>query len=246
MRLTFSKWATLQCAIFIVGALALGMVSACNFRYEKDSGAKGGDSTFAQVESVGFDRVNAEIFLPKCASCHAQKEPILNSYETIVANLRNIEDSVLVKKSMPKREPLAENLQALLRSWIADGAPREVGQSKLPVVPEETAIPRPYTFASLKKDVLARNCNGCHFVGNADGITELETFESTYSVKEFILPLVMGFDGKEAVPDEVRMPPLTAPQPSEGEKLRLLLWFQDGNLDTVAPAAPSESSGEKK
>lgn len=199
--------------------------------------------------------------------CHAaRKKPILTSYEAIVANIEDIDQAVFVKRSMPRKRVLSEELLSMLRTWIDAGTPRfgsdsfKKGRDDVPVLGASpspgssppplggASLPRPFTYANLKAGVLDKKCMDCHATGNQDGTTPLDTYASTLSVREWIIPLTMGMEGGETIAAEDRMPP----PPPEAEPLTdeemamILLWFADGNRDengVIAPPLKPRPSG---
>lgn len=225
----------------VVLALGAAAVSACNFQYAKEDGDT---RQFAQQDAVGYDLVNAEVFQPKCLGCHANEKPILTSYEAIVANIRGIEEEALIRHTMPKAGPLPSSLQGMLRRWIQDGTPR-AGPAPVPQAPAAASIPRPYTFANLKKDVLTAKCLGCHATGNEDGITALDNYADFMSVNHIVKPVVFGFDGKEVVDEKDLMPPVDSKvKITEAEKALVLLWYGDGMLEKK-PKTPKPGASPK-
>ncbi|MBS1962269.1 MAG: hypothetical protein JST04_08645 [Bdellovibrionales bacterium] len=239
-----SKTFTAQ-ILTVVLALGAAAVSACNFQYAKEDGDS---QQFAQQDAVGYDLVNAEVFQPKCLGCHSNDKPLLTSYEAVVANIRAIEEEALVRHTMPKSGPLPTSLQAMLRRWIQDGTPR-AGPAPVPQAPAAASLPRPYTFANLKKDVLDAKCNNCHATGNRDGITALDTYADFMSVQNLVKPVVLGFDGKDVVPEEDLMPPVKSDvKLADAEKALILLWYGDGMLEkkpkTPKPGASSKPQPE--
>jgi uncharacterized membrane protein len=75
---------------------------------------------------LSFANVNAQVFQPKCARCHSG---MMASYESVVANLTQIESRVRstldFDKMPPARAPqLTQEEFLLLTDWIKAGAPR--------------------------------------------------------------------------------------------------------------------------
>jgi hypothetical protein len=94
--------------------------------------------------------------------------------------------------------------------------------------PAFTGIVRPVTYAQFKSSVLDPSCLSCHFKGNTEGATPLDTYESAMSVKEWFQPIVFGRFGDEVIPLAKRMPPPNSPGIDREQKAILLLWFADG------------------
>ena len=96
--------------------------------------------------------------------------------------------------------------------------------------PIEEPLVRPVTFAQMKERVFAKRCIGCHSVGNRNGLTELENYETVVGVSDFLLPLVTGKAGDEVVPDEQLMPPLPSKRLSALQIQAIEYWIADGQL----------------
>jgi uncharacterized membrane protein len=230
--------------LFGFSLCALLAVSACNFTNVKNDGA--GDQTFAQHSgSASFDSINAAIITPKCLGCHATRAPVLSSYEAVVASIGDIQDSVLVKHTMPRSAPLSADLQAMLRDWIVAGTPREGTEPSIPTVPTapspSTPGPRvPYNFANLKIDVLGK-CVTCHTAGNPDGLAAFDTYPELMSVQEWLAPLLAGQIDGQPIPADSQMPPPNYPQLTASEKALFELWIGDGYRDEKGIPVPEPS-----
>ena len=181
-----------------------------------------------------FSRIRSQIFEHSCLACHAVQSPRLGTYAEVIAALPQIETAVLRNKTMPKGRPLSDEDLALLKSWIEAGAP-EMGSAEAaspvadaPKPDDDAPIVRPVLFAQVKKMVFDQSCIRCHAKNNNQGLTELETYESVESVKDFIRPLVSGRDGDTVIPPESRMPPPNTKPLTERQKALIMMWIEDG------------------
>lgn len=107
------------------------------------------------TDSVSFEMVKREVFIPKCISCHAGTNGVdLRNYESTFAHLNSIEHSVFQTKSMPRAPVTRLNKRQLeiLNAWIEAGAPE---------IPEKTESPTS-GFALIKKEIIDMKCISCH------------------------------------------------------------------------------------
>lgn len=220
-------------------ALAVGVpFFGCNFDTTKSDGSKSVVSP--QDDIPGFDQIQTQILTPYCTGCHTSRAPNLTTYESVVANLTAVNEQAVVRRSMPPRKALPEDLRILLQSWIQNGAPR-VGTVVNPPTPSPTpspsmspaagSIPRPFTYAELKTRVIQTKCLLCHATDNVDDLTPLDTYKDIMTVAPYIEPLVIGVDGETTTPVDQRMPPKAQPQLTQEEKAYFFLWLNDGKLE---------------
>jgi hypothetical protein len=217
-------------AAFLVLFLGL-IVSGCSFSLQKASSTEdlaGADSTLNESEVPSYSNIRSQILQPHCLSCHGREAPILLTFDQVKSNLAAIERTVLQEYSMPQSGPLSSAKQALLRDWIAAGAPETVVTSRpasdsAPVTTPVLSGPsRPVRFAALKEQVLDVACNSCHFPGNEEGLSPLTTHAEVLEVGGSL----WGFTILEA-----SMPPSDVPgvEPlSALQKDLISLWFADG------------------
>ena len=77
--------------------------------------------------------MNAKVLSPRYLRCHSDAggnkgDVNLETYENVIANLDDVENEALNKKTMPPRRaggPLSDYEQAILKLWIEAGAPRK-------------------------------------------------------------------------------------------------------------------------
>lgn len=91
-----------------------------------------------------FAYVKERVLTPKCARCHSG---MVSNYESVLANIREIEDRIQITPDDPlafmmmppeKAPPLSQEEKDILLRWIQDGAPRDsVGE------PPSTPVPTP-------------------------------------------------------------------------------------------------------
>lgn len=66
---------------------------------------------------INFSRIQSEIFVPRCLSCHSEYE----DYNTVVEQIDMIE-SEIASNRMPRRGgPLTNEQKDLLNQWINEG-----------------------------------------------------------------------------------------------------------------------------
>lgn len=133
------------------------LLSGCNYYYDKTLGAQDSNevSTNEERSQVSFDIVRSQVLIPKCISCHGSSGGInLETHDAVIKNLAAIENSIFVKRSMPKTGFLTLDEMNLLRAWIKAGAPfdsaeptpSDPSQPTVPPVvnnPNETPVPQP-------------------------------------------------------------------------------------------------------
>jgi len=221
-----------QCLAVLVGLL---LVQGCSFSLQKvgvtpESETPESEAAASQSSSPSYSTIRSQILQPHCLSCHGREAPILLTYEQTVANLADIERTVLQEYSMPQAGPISPTKQSLLRAWIDAGAPEvsktvapAVAPSASPEIPPVLSGPvRPVRFATLKEQVLDLACTSCHFPGNEEGLTPLTTYAEVLEVGGSL----WGFTILEP-----SMPPLDVPgvEPlSATQKDLISLWFADG------------------
>ena len=230
----------IQVAALGISVGILASISACNFKYEKD-GSSNDTQNFGQANN-GYRAVNAAIFKPMCLGCHATRTPVLTTYEAVVANIADIQDTVLIQHTMPRKGPLSGDLQTMLRTWITAGMPRE--GTLLAASPTVGGVSRPYTFVNLKADVLEPKCVTCHNAKNPDGdAAPLETYAQVMSVQDWLLPFVITgkLPGGVQIPVDQMMPPPSAAPLTDSEKALFMLWIGDGLRDESGVPAPIPS-----
>lgn len=155
------------------------------------------DSTVIPA-AIDYAFVNAKVFQPKCVRCHSSAggnkgDVNLETYENVIAHLADIENDVLVEKSMPPRRaggPLGAFEQNVLKLWIDAGAPKDAASEPVPTpepTPESTPEPTPTpvvtptpivtptpvanpvtvdpTWDSISKNIFEPKCTKCHQAG---------------------------------------------------------------------------------
>lgn len=120
------------------------LCSACGYENLKDAASndpirseapseEGGSRvppTPSPEESVKivYQEINARIIEPQCLRCHSASRPrggvILDSYESLTANLGRVQDAIN-GDIMPPSGPLNEELKVLFSEWVRSGAPRD-------------------------------------------------------------------------------------------------------------------------
>lgn len=217
--------------IFI--ALSCLTFGSCAYRVDKTPVSEVSPVDAAAAKgSYGYAQINALVFTQNCLGCHSARQPTLNSYTEIKANIARIADTVLVQKTMPPKGMNSTN-RAILQKWIADGAPEQVA-NPTPVTEPSTPTPppvndgRPILWSVFKTQVFEARCLSCHFTGNKDGIsdyTDINVVRSTIATAMY-LTLVTK-----------QMPPLPATL-SAAESDAFARWIIDGMKDDSGVSAP--------
>ncbi len=146
------------------------------------SGGLGDSQSKPGIElTISFDQVNSFAFT-SCADCHHGNEsPALFAYNDYRQNLDAVFKSVVVERTMPRRQKLTEEQVALVRQWIEQGAPQFIPNQ--PVAPEppsttSTTIPVVSPPAGISFEQVLKtsfqSCTKCHSAGDED--PRLETY----------------------------------------------------------------------
>ncbi|MDR3606986.1 MAG: hypothetical protein P4M08_06350 [Oligoflexia bacterium] len=101
--------------------LSLAILQGCAFYNEKSPP----DPNTVANGSVNWSRVSAEVFQPRCSICHSLGGANFDSstYASVVANINQVQERALVRKSMPADSPLTPYEEKVLSVWIQDGTP---------------------------------------------------------------------------------------------------------------------------
>jgi uncharacterized membrane protein len=158
-------------------------LSGCNFYHEKHPKP----ALDLSQTNLSYATVNSEIFSPQCISCHnsasAKGGVVLESYETVKANLDQIYGSAVINQTMPRTRPLAPEDRALLSAWILAGAPREGTSPNPPPTPLEP------TYTSIRKLVFEAKCVSCHTAGESAAKVPLSDYNLLMnSPRDLVLP----------------------------------------------------------
>lgn len=213
-----------------IGLCVAGAASSCGFYHAK---AQSDSQGFSQTE-VSYAGVNSRVFSRQCIACHnsssAKAGIVLDSYDSVKANLGRIEDVALIKQSMPPSHPLDSGSQQLLRAWINAGAPQEG-----PVNPN--LPPLESKFSSIRAVVFETRCISCHTVGGtAEKVPLVDYTALLSSPRELVLPgnaeesgLILALDRT----DDNQMPPKTSGirHLSEQDISTIKAWIQNGAKD---------------
>lgn len=149
--------------------------SGCSFREDKNSPS----TPFTGKGSISFAIIQQEILKPNCATCHSgNHSPVLTNYAQVKDALAQVEDAVLIKKTMPARGPLPDHELSLLRTWIDNGAPEFVKEDGPAATPTPGATRPVMKWAEACKLVFKPKCFNCHFKENPDKISDLEDYDS--------------------------------------------------------------------
>lgn len=192
--------------------LLLILCISCTFQRDK---AGNDSSTFFESPSctpLSFAQIQNEIFgtpanaQGKCLFCHQVGSSLiaLNSYDAVKSRLGQIEDSVRNNR-MPKNSPLSADKKRLLFSWIQQGSPELADPTKVsencdsgkdPVPsPNPTPVLIEPNYESLRQNIFASRCLGCH---DDSGIFSLYDFSSYESIVNYQKLFELPADGSES------------------------------------------------
>ncbi|MGE0763734.1 MAG: hypothetical protein AB7N80_10695 [Bdellovibrionales bacterium] len=154
---------------------------------------------------MNFMFINSRILEAKCTSCHGNSGRVnLESYESVKLNLKKIQTSVFIERTMPKRGSLTAEEKRLLWNWIKIGAPLE---SEEPPPTEEPLIA---TYQSIRDHIIEPKCMTCHNPTGTGNKIPLDLEFLLNSPLELVLPgypdesgLIIALERK----DGKRMPP---------------------------------------
>ncbi len=194
--------------------LLLIVCISCTFQKNKLGDAPESINEAPSCTPVSFVQVQADIFgtpqdpKGKCLSCHQPGGPLLalNSYAAVKGRLAQIEDSVHSNR-MPKNGPLSADKKKLLYSWIQQGSPELADAAKVaencdpgtdPVVLDPNPQPvvlEPH-YESLRQNIFASQCLGCHDGSGIFSFYDFSTHESIISYKKLFDILTDGSDSR--------------------------------------------------
>jgi uncharacterized membrane protein len=95
----------------------------------------------------------------------------LENYANVMTAISQIQDSVIVKGTMPPGHSISQDLQEVLTTWIANGEPESTSSATIPEPAPETTPPPPPsepltpTFSSISKNIFTPKCVMCHGPG---------------------------------------------------------------------------------
>ncbi len=222
----------LQKLFVLVGFLSIA--SSCAYRVDKTADDSELVDSSVSKGSYGYEQVNRNVFLTQCLGCHVKKNPQLATYADVKNALPKIINAVFVEKNMPPKGMSKVDF-AILRKWIADGAPEKVPNPS----PDPSSSPqptpplgRPILWTQFKQQVFEKQCLNCHFTGNKDGVSDysdINVLRSTIATAMY-LTLVT----KQMPPPPVKL--------SSDESDVFSRWIIDGMRDdngTPAPPPPA-------
>ena len=174
---------------------AIFLFSACGFTEYKNGAGPGAATQLKSPPPVtqpsitpgtgpaSFARVNNEILIPKCLSCHDGSQPSLPNFKSFAAlmssgalNPGDPASSKLYTEvksgSMPKNGPaLSSGEVSLIQDWILAGALEENGVTPAPTpstAPSPTPVATasgPATFTRVNSEIIQTQCIKCHGAG---------------------------------------------------------------------------------
>jgi hypothetical protein len=207
-----------------------------------------------------FASLDANVFKPKCATCHTDPEPDsgidLSSYESIMRlqglvvpgdPANSLLYVVVVAEKMPKGSPLSADEKDAIHDWILEGAlknpptstPSPTATPVPTATPAPTAVPTPTAtpapnevrFSKVSEAVFKTKCVSCHSGIIPSGLVDLTTYKKVIAKSELV---VAGKPEKSKLWTEVnagKMPPVGNPAPTAAEKKLIFDWITQGALE---------------
>jgi uncharacterized membrane protein len=182
--------------IVLVLGFALG---ACSYRHEKgtptaDAGiadpkarAAAGTSGTSEIGQYSFGDVKTQVLHDRCVKCHKGYD----DYQKVYAARDAIYRAVFVERRMPKNNPpLGREEAAILKSWLASGAPEELPFVQPPVPTPAPALFTP-TWTNVQSAFFDRHCTECHNSGYAEKDLDLTNFKMTRANASLIFTRVV-------------------------------------------------------
>lgn len=207
--------------------IATAALSGCgNYTRLKNDRQEAGQKLDAAP--LTFATVSAQIFEPKCVSCHSK----YRSYETVVEEVSRITQSIESNRMPKNAEPLAQNLKDLLRTWIDAGTP-EFENDEQPEPPPESPVALEPNYQSIKAIILEQKCTMCHSPSGQAKFLDLSSRKAIWDGRARLL----NFDNPESSPliaairdAEEPMPPTwsnIAPL-TESQVAVMIEWIRQG------------------
>lgn len=159
---------------------------SCNYRIDKTENSGPVSTPRELMETVSFQQIKKEVFVPKCISCHGNAGGVnLESHASAHKHMDSIRRSVLQTKSMPKPpvNPLNDHQLELMTAWVDAGGPehaRRGGENNVPR-PETPSNPDGPTFQKISEKIIERKCMSCHMAGEHAASIPLDTREQLLS-----------------------------------------------------------------
>lgn len=153
---------TLRLRVSVVGGVFL-FLAGCNYSILDKSGRETQSSPPINKASIGYPRVNDDLFAPRCVACHgagtANAGVRLDTYANVIENLDRAQAAIHAG-TMPPTGPLESGLTELLDGWVSNGVPESSPvPTPVPTPAPPTGIP---TFAELSSSLFTPRCIACH------------------------------------------------------------------------------------
>ena len=164
----------------------------------------------AGVTEVSYAAMKANVFGPKCETCHADYK----TYQGVRKSLDRIADRVFVRKDMPPGQPLSAAEFQNLQDWLDYGAP-EIQPVSLE---KPKKIPADLKWADVKTLILPE-CLTCHSQPKPEAGLDLSSREDFTKVYLRVLE-------RSVFKSDCPLPP--SPALSPAQKDGLIRWIRDG------------------
>lgn len=159
---------------------------SCNYRIDKTENFGPVSAPRELMETVSFQQIKKEVFIPKCISCHGNAGGVnLESHASAHKHMASIRRSVLQTKSMPKSpvSPLNDRQLELITAWVDAGGPEHARRGgHNPEPPTDTPVdPNAVTFQNISEKIIERKCLSCHMAGEHAASIPLDTRDQLLS-----------------------------------------------------------------
>lgn len=219
---------------FLLTLTATGL-AACNYTVKSGNNeilTYGVLNENEKLTLMNYEYISTRIISPRCTSCHGISGHVnLETYENVIANIKEIQKTVFLEQSMPKMGTLSNYEKKILSNWISLGAPK-ISLAPPPANPD----PLSPTFGSISRNIFEIKCISCHNSAGTGKRILLDKQSLLDSPLELIIPqnpdesgLVVSIERH----DDKRMPPA-----KEGftdlkfeEKAAIRIWIANGAKD---------------
>lgn len=192
--------------------LLLAVATSCNYKIVKDNNPHEVSVPGEMMETVSFEQVKTEVFLPKCITCHGNSGGVnLESHSSAHKHMDAIRKATLEAKTMPKAplSPLNDRQFELITAWIDAGGPDRSHRDSQGGTQGNTSDTSSgegngkLSFETIRNEIIVKQCLSCHTPGEQGGNVPFLTREQLLTS-----PLKLIVPGK---PEESLFYTITAP-----------------------------------
>lgn len=207
---------------------------SCNYRIDKAQNNGPVSAPRELLETISFQQLKKEVFVPKCISCHGNAGGVnLESHASAHRHMNAIQRSVLQTKSMPKApvSPLTDRQLELMIAWVDAGGPEHARGGGVHELPETQtpSDPNALNFQKISEKIIERKCLSCHMAGEHAASIPLDTRE------QLLAKLVVPGKPEESlfytitIPGAMNMMPPYPVSPLTNKERKLIeKWIREG------------------